>query len=388
MEAGATLCWPEQAVTAERECVVIGGGLAGSMAALRLAQSGRSVLLLERERGAHGKVCGEFLSPEAVAYLRHAGLDPLALGAASIRKLRMLVGARCFDAELPFTALSLSRNVFDEALLARAEKAGAEVRRGIAVARLDGMATGWNAVCGDGECVTAGAVFLATGKHDLRGWARPAGAQNDLAGFKMHWRLPPAQAEALRGLMVLFLVTGGYGGVSLIEGDTANLCFVVRRSVLQRCGGGNGILSAILNQNRRLADLFSGARPLWERPLAIAPIPYGYIAGAAPSGLWQVGDQAAVIPSFTGDGMSIALHSGSLAAEMFVDGASSEMYRQALRRQLRSGMWLATAVSRAMVSGIGRAATPAALTVCPPLMRWIAEATRIPARVLPGAIPA
>ena len=90
-----------------------------------------------------------------------------------------------------------------------------------------------------------------------------------------------------------------------------------------------------------------------------------------------------MIPSFTGDGMSIALHSGALAAEMFMAGASAGAFQETLRRQLRPGMRLATLVSRAMVSGMGRMAAPAALAVCPAVVRWIAEGTRIPAGALP-----
>jgi menaquinone-9 beta-reductase len=185
--------------------------------------------------------------------------------------------------------------------------------------------------------------------------------------------------------MALFLFPSGYGGLSLVEGDVANLCFVVRRSRLRRGGGWMELLSAITQGNRAIAALLDGAEPLWERPLAISPIPYGFIAGAsvARDGLWRVGDQAAVIPSFTGDGMAIALHSGALAASMYLAGADASAYQEALRRQLQSGMYLASAVSRAIVSGVGRTAAPAALAACPPLIRWIAAATRIPARALP-----
>lgn len=369
---------------APHECLVIGGGLAGSMAALRLARAGRSVLLVEREVTAHPKVCGEFLSPEAVAYLRHAGVDPLALGAVGIGRLRVLMGRRAIEVELPFPALSLSRSALDEALLQRARDAGAAVRRGTAVSRLSGGPGGWVAECSDGALPAARDVFLATGKHDLRGWARPAGAQNDLVGFKMYWRLGAAQIEALRGEMALFLFRDGYGGLSLVEGDIGNLCFVVRRSRLQR-GGWTELLSEIAQGNPAMADLLSGVEPLWERPLAISPIPYGFLAAAsaARDGIWRVGDQAAVIPSFTGDGMSIALHSGALAAEIYLAGASASAYQEALRRQLQPGMRLATLVSRAMVSGIGCMAAPAALAACPAVVRWIAEGTRIPARALP-----
>ena len=48
--------------------LVIGGGLAGSMVAIGLATAGRQVTLLEKKSAASHKVCGEFLSPEAVGY--------------------------------------------------------------------------------------------------------------------------------------------------------------------------------------------------------------------------------------------------------------------------------------------------------------------------------
>ncbi|MGA7258785.1 MAG: NAD(P)/FAD-dependent oxidoreductase [Terracidiphilus sp.] len=371
-------------IAAQHECLVIGGGLAGSMAALRLARAGRPVLLVEREAAAHAKVCGEFLSPEAVAYLRHAGVDPLALCAAGIGRLRVLMGRRAIEVELPFQALSLSRSALDEALLQRARDAGAGVRRGIALTRLQRGPNGWVAACSDGASLEARSVFLATGKHDLRGWARPAGAHNDLVGFKMHWRLAPAQVQVLRGVMALFLFADGYGGLTLVEDDLANLCLVVRRSRLQRSGGWMELLAEIAQGNPAMAELLAGADPLWKRPLAISPIPYGFLAGgsAARDGLWRLGDQAAVIPSFTGDGMSIALHSGALAAAMYLAGASAGAYQRAMRRQLHSGIRLATLVSRAMVSGMGRMAAPVALAVCPAVIRWIAEGTRIPAGAL------
>lgn len=373
---------------APHECLVIGGGLAGSMAALRLARAGRQVLLVEREPDAHCKVCGEFLSPEAVAYLRHAGVDPLALGAESIHRLRIVMGTRAVEAELPFTALSLSRSKLDEVLLARAEQAGAEVRRGTAVSQLNRSGQGWTASLSDGTAIAAHAAFLATGKHDLRGRPRPAGTQKDLIGFKMHWRLPAAHAQALRGAMALFLFPDGYGGLSLVEEDAANLCFVLRRSALRQYGRWNQVLARIFETCQPVSEWLSKAQPLWQRPLAISPIPYGFIASPARDGLWRLGDQAAVIPSFTGDGMSIALHSAALAAEMYRAGGSAREYQVALRRQLQPGMHLATFISRAMVSPIGRAAAPAALAACPALLRWIAQGTRIPTRALPEMTPA
>lgn len=371
------------------ECLVIGGGLAGAMAGLRLAARGCAAVLIEKEREPHHKVCGEFLSPEAILYLRQAGVDPLRLGAVPVRRLRLSARNRTVETALPFTALSLSRRVLDEALLECATEQGCNVRRGLAVENLSREAERWAATLSSGETITAPAVFLATGKHDLRGWARAAGAQNDLVGFKLHCHLSAAQTRALEETMELFLFRGGYGGLCLIEQEIANLCLVVRKSTLRRLGGWSALLDAILTGNRRMRACLDRARPLQQRPLAISSIPYGYLLRHdAHEGLWPIGDQAAVIPSFTGDGMSIALHSGALAAASFLAGESPGDYQQTLARQLRSGIGIATWLSRAAVASIAGHIAPLLFASLPGALSRIASATRIPSEALLVAEPA
>ncbi|MGH9604071.1 MAG: NAD(P)/FAD-dependent oxidoreductase [Terracidiphilus sp.] len=361
--------------------LVIGGGPAGCMAACLLAQSGGKVTLLERERGAHHKVCGEFLSREAIAYLDRIGISPEELGAAPIGVVRLSSGARMAEAPLPFPALSLSRYALDEALLKRALEAGCDLQRGKCVEGLTAGNGQWNARLSDGGSMRAQAVFLATGKHDLHGWNRPPGTESDLVGFKLHWQLAPAQIKALRGHMELFLFPGGYGGLALVERAAANLCLVVRRSRLRRTGDWAALLRAILAGNRRMRELLRDATPLWPRPLAISPIPYGYLASES-GGLWRLGDQAAVIPSFTGDGMSIALHSAALAARMYLEGKSSDAFNGMLHAQLRRPMSLAAWLSQMAVTEFGRISGPFALSLLPGAMRWIAASTRIPEQAL------
>jgi flavin-dependent dehydrogenase len=370
-------------VSAPREVdnLVIGGGLAGSMVAIRLASAGRSVTLLEKERTAHHKVCGEFLSPEAVEYLRQAGVEPLDLGAATIHFLRMSSKRTVVETTLPFTALSLSRYALDESMLLRAAESGCSVERGVFVEKLATHGQMAVAQLRGGESLCARTVFLATGKHDLREWDRSPTSQADFIGFKMHWQLTPAQTEELRDYIEVFLFPGGYGGLSLVEGDVANLCWVVRRAALRKKAGWAALLASILDENRPLRQRMQGAKALWERPLAISPIPYGYLA-VRPSGLWCVGDQAAVIPSFTGDGMSIALHSAALAAQMYLTGESVDEFYRKLHAQLRRGMLLATWGSRAMVTGAGHIFTPFFYSLFPNAMRWMAASTRIPEQAL------
>src|SRR5580698_4767771 len=178
--------------------LVIGGGLAGSMVAFRLAAAGREVTLLERERGPHHKVCGEFLSPEAVQYLRQAGIDPVMFGAQAIQSVRLTSKRRTIEVNLPFTALSLSRCVLDEALITRAARQGCAVERGAFVESLTNSDGHWHARLRGGGSWSAPAVFLASGKHNLHGFERKPAAQADLVGFKLHWRLASDQTEALR----------------------------------------------------------------------------------------------------------------------------------------------------------------------------------------------
>jgi flavin-dependent dehydrogenase len=358
--------------------LVIGGGLAGSMVALRLASAGRPVTLLEREHVTRHKVCGEFLSREAVDYLAQAGVDLIHLGAQPIRMVRLTSGPRTIESALPFTALSLSRSVLDEALLARAAGAGCDLHRGCSVDSLalnDGQ---WLATLRDGDSWAAPVAFLATGKHDLRGHERSPGSHGDLTGFKLHLRLAPAQTRALREAMELYLFPGGYGGLSLVEGDVANLCLVIRRAHLRKLGGWVQLFQSIQDRNPHLAQRLEHASPLWDRPLAVSAIPYGHLA-ASKNGLWTIGDQAACIPSFTGDGMSIALHSSALAAAMFLQGETAQRYDDRLQADLSRSMHLATAMSRALVAPLGRLLAPIGLSVYPKSLAWIARSTRIPA---------
>src|SRR5262249_19648839 len=124
------------------------------------------------------------------------------------------------------------------------------------------------------------------------------------------------------------------------------------------------VVDEVKRSNRGLRERLEGGETLYEKPLAISPIPYGHLP-VQDRGVWRVGDQAAVIPSFTGDGMSIALHSGALAAEMSMAGMKIGEFNQTLRAQLKGGMRLAMMLSRTMVTEVGRQAAPLALALVP-----------------------
>ena len=368
------------------EVVIVGGGLAGSAAAIVLANAGRDVVLLERESQPQHKVCGEFLSQEALTYLRLLGVDVVSLGGVAIRSVRLAGRASQSEAALPFAAMSLTRRRLDEELLLLAERAGAKVLRGCRVNGLQRSGEGWTARMAGSQSVSATAAFLATGKHDLHARARPKGKQPDLVAFKMYWRLLPQHTAALEGHVELVLYRGGYAGLQPVEEGAANLCCLVERAELQRLGGRwENLLAAMQRDCGLLRERLQGAVPLLEKPLAISAIPYGYVR-ASSDGLWALGDQAAVIPSFTGDGMSIALHSGCLAAEMYLRGETAEQFQERLQGELSRQVALATMVSRGLVWRPSRSVFTAAVKTWPRILGAVAARTRISREVLHGPL--
>ncbi len=360
------------------DLAVIGGGLSGGALALRAAARGRRVVLVEREPASHDKVCGEFLSREALLHLSALGLDPRALGGVPIGRVRLSAGRRTATAVLPFEGMGLSRRVLDEALLRRAVDAGATVLRGRRARALDPHGDGHRVRLDDDTRLHAREAVLATGKHDLRGWRRPPGRQDDLVGFKLHVRLDPEQRRALDGHVELALFRGGYAGLQLVSDLQATLCLLVRRRRLAVLGGSwDALLRAVGDDVPLLRQRLSGAEALQPRPLTITAIPYGLVA-AADDGVWRLGDQAAVIPSFTGDGMSIALHSAALCDVLLDAGARPPVLAAAMRRDVSGQVRGATLLSRAAVHRPVQHAVVAAALLLPALAARVAAATRIP----------
>jgi flavin-dependent dehydrogenase len=391
------------------EVLILGGGLAGCAAAIELARAGVAVRLLERTTGPQHKVCGEFLSAEALGYLASLGIDVRELGAVPIEKVS-LAGA---TQRLPFRAMSLTRSRLDEALLAAAAEAGVDVRRGAQVQALEREGQGWRVeyaqAANDGppqpHTLHAATVFLATGKHDLRGYPRPAGEQPGLVGLKMYFQLAPQQQRALHGRVELALYEGGYAGLQPVEDNRANLCCLVDRKRLQAHNGQwEPLLAEMRSQSALLRTRLQDAQPLLEKPLAIASIPYGFVRRPRPQviaahgqqetrpRLWSLGDQAAVIPSFTGDGMSIALHSGCLAAGIYLGGGTALEFQQRLHDELHRQVKLATLVSRSLVHPWTRRLVVGAARAVPATVSLIARQTRIATPLLvpfgrPGMSP-
>jgi flavin-dependent dehydrogenase len=363
--------------------IIAGGGLAGAATAAGLAQAGVAVTLIERETGAADKICGEFLSHEAQASLSRLGFDVNSLGGHIIDRLVLARGKATITTKLPFTGLGLTRKTLDEALLAHAQSAGATIQRGQNIT---------NVTVGDGirldiagqPSQTADTLFLATGKHELRGLRREAAPPQDLVGFKMYFRLTPQSRAELAHKIALILFNDGYAGLQMVEDHQANLCLLTSRTRLQQLGGKwQALLMDLCCDSPYLARILAGAEELLAQPLTIYRVPYGYIhrpAATDPAHIFRLGDQAGVIPSFTGDGMAIALHSAALAVDMFTKGGDASTYHRRLSGdisgQIKRAGWLYGLASspylqRFIFSG---------MQMFPASLRMAARLTRVPVK--------
>jgi flavin-dependent dehydrogenase len=360
------------------EVLILGGGVAGCAASIALARKGRSVTLIEREPRPRHKVCGEFLSGEALEDLHALGIDVAFLGAVPIHYVRLAAARRAATAPLPFPAKSLTRKALDTALIAAAIAAGVRVERGRGVQSLSrATANLWQATLDDGTTYEAPTAFLATGKHDLRGHGRPMDPQQ-WVGFKMYYRLSAVQTADLADASELTLYSGGYGGIQPVEDGVTNFCCVVQRRYFARAGlRWEGLLAKMRQDCPHLAMRLDGAEPLLDKPITITHIPYGYLRRITEDGLYCIGDQAAVIPSFTGDGISIALHTARRAAAAYLAAEPAPVFQPKLRSAMLPQMRLAELAADGLNNALARAVLPFCLRVWPGAMRVTARLTRV-----------
>jgi flavin-dependent dehydrogenase len=245
----------------------------------------------------------------------------------------------------------------------------------------------WQATLDDGTTREAPTAFLATGKHDLRGHGRPKDPHQWVA-FKMYYRLSAAQTADLAHASELTLYSGGYGGIQPVEDGITNFCCVVQRRYFARSGlRWEGLLAKMQQDCPHLAMRLDGAEPLLHKPITITHIPYGYIRRATEDGLYCIGDQAAVIPSFTGDGISIALHTARRAAAAYLAAEPAMVFQPKLRSAMLPQMRLAEVAADGLNNALARAVLPFCLRVWPGAMRVTARLTRVaqPAAVAPQA---
>lgn len=351
----------------------MGAGPAGCAAAIVLAQSGAQPLLVDRDAKAGDALCGGFLSWRTAERLRGLGIDPEALGAHRVERLILFGEGRPAEIALPRRAYGLSRRTLDTALRSRALAEGAQLVcdtvRQVEALHVKGRAHEWHAE----------SLFLATGKHDVRGSPRPRAAKDPALGLRVRLNLSPRLAKRLANTIELHLFEGGYAGLVLQEDGSANLCLAVRKSLL---GDADGDPAALLAKAAAAhPHLALRLEPGWREAAfdTIGSVPYGWSAESTEPGVFRLGDQAAVIPSLAGEGIDIALASGIVAAEAWRTGGAdaAPAYQQALHKRVKAPLlWAGAAWGLAERPAITKWGLAAA-RFAPTLVERLVDATRL-----------
>jgi flavin-dependent dehydrogenase len=293
------------------DLVVIGGGPGGCAAAISAARAGSKVLLLERGKFPRHKVCGEFVSAESLGLLRHL-LSPahqrLTSDAPLIPQSRIFVDNAELAAEIRPRAASITRFDLDSALWDSCIQAGVEAHEECTVQAVEG--TGPFRVTTQNDSFDAEAVVNATGR-----WSNltsPAvRTQNRTTnerwiGLKAHFR----EASALASVDLYFF-DGGYCGVQPVgsnhngSGIQINACAMVRASVATT-------LEEVLRCHPALLERSRGWTSLMDT-VSTSPLVF-HDTEPVQGAMIQVGDSATFVDPFIGDGISLALRSGELAA--------------------------------------------------------------------------
>jgi menaquinone-9 beta-reductase len=303
---------------------VVGGGLAGSAAALRALLHSAPATIIEKSRLPRHKVCGEFISPEMRGILEqlHCLDGFLALGPASIGRMTLHFGTREKRSMLTEPAFGLSRYAFDRFLFDTA------VARGAATLRKT-----WT-----GEASGDANVVLATGRKAIA----PAGS-NRLFGFKAHFTGP------LDDAVELFFFDGCYVGVSSVEQGVTNVAGLAPEAMLRAC-------------EFNADELVSRSRPLALRlgPLSrvmpwLTVGPLVFSRDFKPNdtrAVYPAGDALGFIDPFTGSGMLNAVLTGSMAGEAAALGVPVPQYLRDCRRILARPFHISAIFRMLLESGL------------------------------------
>lgn len=302
------------------DAAILGGGPAGASAAMVLARAGFSVVVLERDRFPREKLCGEFLSPEVCRVARELAVEELASVAAPALSTVQLHFPKKSPVEfqLPNPATGMSRSLFDDILLRQAAKSGAEIRQGTTVDSVEKIPTGVFSVRGrepSGDfSLQARAVLCAAGRWNR--WTRARNGHKEAAehaafGFKAHFD----SSVAKTGVLDLFFFPGGYCGISRVEGQRANICCLVSKQLLQEEKSEREPLTLLCRQPG-LREALGHNAPL-SGVLSTGPLLFR-LPEPVRAGMFMLGDSAAFLDPFCGDGISVAMHSGTLAAESLI----------------------------------------------------------------------
>jgi Tryptophan halogenase len=313
---------------------VVGGGPAGSAAAIAALSETPSVHIFEKSCFPRHKVCGEFLSPEIATLLGSLGLwqEFLRLRPAQIKRAILHFGFRASESQLPEGGFGLSRYEFDRLLFEKAIALGATTSR----QRVEPVSFAAQSSKSDHE-------VLAIGRKSIAARGRR------LFGFKAHFEGPVNDA------VELFFFRGCYIGVSAIENGITNICGIAPEETLRDCEFHiDDFLASwppVVNRVRPLSRI--------SRWLTVGPLVFGsqwqHLTGRE---IYPAGDALGFIDPFTGLGLVTAVGTGRLAGIAASRQSSVEQHLSNCRRAVRGPFCLAAVFRAILGAGLAQSLGP------------------------------
>ena len=326
----------------QADAVVVGAGPAGSSTAHYLAMAGLRVLLLEKSTFPRDKVCGDGLTPRAVAELVRMGVDTS--GWARNTGLRAVGGGHTIElpwpetASLPNFGLACPRAELDAALAAKAQESGAVLRENVTVVgpilhERSGRVIGVKAKSAEREplafkapvVVDAGGVSarLATAVGREKAMNRPMGvayrtyfrsgrsADSVMESHLELWKGKPGKSDLMPGYGWIFPLAGGIVNVGLGSlSSTAKATGLDYRGMF-KAWMANAPSGWGFTEENQVGRLRGAALPMaFNRKPHYA------------DGLLLVGDAGGMVSPFNGEGIAYALQAGRLAADAIAQAHS------------------------------------------------------------------
>ena len=334
-----------------RNIVIIGGGLAGLISSIQLIRAGLSCTVIEKKSYPLHRVCGEYISNEALPFLIASGLYPKELDLPQINFFEFSsVGGRATRMRLDLGGFGISRFTFDDHLYRIAKNEGVTFL-------LDTEATGIAfeddafEVKSQHRTYPADVVIGSFGKRskiDVQLGRDFIRKRSPFAGVKYH-----ARTNHPDNLISLHNFERGYCGVCNVDHGVTNLCYLTHRDNLKESGGIEAMEKKVLFRNPLIRDLFSNADFIFKKPEVINEISFE-TKRPVENHILMAGDAAGMITPVCGNGMAMAIHSGKILADLVSAFCKNTInretleaeYRNAWNRSFRSRLWFGRNVQR------------------------------------------
>lgn len=298
------------------DVIIIGGGLAGLCNAIHLSKQGKKVLLIEKNEYPKHKVCGEYISNEVLPYLEFLDINPFDYGAVKIKKFQLsTTKSNLISAKLPLGGFGISRHQLDFVLSEKAKENGVRILKDTVV-NIEFSDNIFFVETKENKNFTSKIAIGAFGKRsvlDVKMNRKFIQKKAPYLGVKIH-----VKGNFPEDLVALHNFKGGYCGVSKVEKNAINLCYITNYASFKKYKNIEDFQEQVVFKNKFLKELFQNSEAIFEKPLTISQISFE-TKKPVENHILMCGDSAGMIHPLCGNGMSMAIQSSQFASVLILN---------------------------------------------------------------------